>query len=39
VVIAVPTTNYSGIYTGTPTITTVGSNTVLKFTSSGTYTG
>lgn len=39
VVIAVPSTNYSGIYSGTPTITTIGANTVLRFTSSGSYTG
>jgi hypothetical protein len=34
----VPTTNYTGTTTGSPTITTDGSNTVIKFTSSGTYT-
>lgn len=38
VVLAIPTSSYSGIYTGSPTITTVGSNTVLKFTASGSYT-
>ena len=38
VIISVPTTNYSGTTTGSPTITTNGSNTVLTFTSSGTYT-
>jgi hypothetical protein len=38
VIISVPTTNYSGTTTGSPTITTDGSNTVIKFTSSGTYT-
>jgi hypothetical protein len=37
VILSVPTTNYSGITTGSPTITTNGSNTVIKFTSSGTY--
>jgi hypothetical protein len=29
---------YSGTTTGSPTITTSGSNTILKFTSSGSYT-
>jgi hypothetical protein len=37
--LSVPTASYSGISTGSPTITTNGANTVLKFTSSGTYTG
>jgi hypothetical protein len=34
----VPTANYSGIKTGSPTITTSGSNTIIKFTASGSYT-
>jgi hypothetical protein len=34
-----PTVNYTGVTTGSPTITTTGSNTVLKYTGSGTYTG
>jgi hypothetical protein len=38
VILSIPTTNYTGTYTGTPTITTSGSNTILKFTSSGGYT-
>ena len=38
VILSVPTTNYSGTTTGSPTVTTSGSNTILKFTSSGTYT-
>jgi hypothetical protein len=35
----VPTVGYSGITTGSPTVTTSGSNTILTYTSSGTYTG
>ena len=38
VIISVPTANYSGTVTGSPTVTTNGSNKVIKFTSSGTYT-
>ena len=38
VLISVPTVNYSGAYTGTPTVVTNGSNTVLIFKSSGSYT-
>lgn len=38
VIISVPTANYSGIYTGTATVTTNGSNTVIKWTGSGSYT-
>ena len=38
VIISVPTIHYSGLTTGSPTITTSGSNTILKFTSSGSYT-
>jgi hypothetical protein len=34
----VPTANYSGITTGSPTVTTNGSNTILQFNSSGSYT-
>ena len=36
--ISVPTANYSGTYTGSPTISTSGSNTILSFTASGSYT-
>jgi hypothetical protein len=39
VILSVPTSRYSGTTTGAPTITTSGSNTIIKFTSSGTYTG
>ena len=38
VILSVPTVSYSGISTGSPTVTTSGSNTILKFTGSGTYT-
>jgi hypothetical protein len=38
VILSVPTSNYSGTTTGSPTITTSGSNTIIKFNSSGTYT-
>ena len=38
VIIVVPTARYSGTTTGSPTVTTVGDNKVIKFTSSGTYT-
>ena len=39
VILSVPTASYSATSTGSPTITTSGSNTILKFTGSGTYTG
>ena len=39
VIISVPTASYSGTSTGSPTITTSGSNTILKFTGDGSYTG
>ena len=38
VILSVPTANYTGTTTGSPTVTTSGSNTIIKFTSSGTYT-
>jgi hypothetical protein len=37
VVLAIPTPAYSGTYTGTATVTTSGSNTILKFTGPGSY--
>ena len=37
-VLSIPTSIYSGTYTGSPTITTSGTNTILKFTASGSYT-
>jgi hypothetical protein len=38
VILSVPTSRYSGTTTGSPTITTSGSNTIIRFTGSGTYT-
>jgi len=38
VILSVPTANYSGVTTGSPTVTTSGSNTILRFTASGSYT-
>lgn len=38
IVVSVPTVNYSGTTTGSPTVTISGANTILKYTSSGTYT-
>jgi len=38
VVLSLPTSKYSGTTTGSPTVTTSGSNTIIKFTASGSYT-
>ena len=38
VILSIPTSQYSGTSTGSPTITTSGSNTILTFTQSGSYT-
>jgi hypothetical protein len=38
VILSVPTANYSATTTGSPTITTSGSNTIISFTASGSYT-
>jgi hypothetical protein len=38
VILSVPTSSYSGTYTGNVVISTSGSNTILKFNGSGTYT-
>jgi hypothetical protein len=38
VILSVPTANYSAISTGSPTVTTSGSNTILQFNGSGSYT-
>jgi hypothetical protein len=39
VIISVPTSSYSNNTTGSPTVTTSGSNTILTYNSSGTYIG
>jgi hypothetical protein len=38
VILSIPTAKYTGNITGSPTVTTSGSNTILKYTASGTYT-
>jgi hypothetical protein len=38
VVLSIPTARYSGTTTGSPTVTTSGSNTILTYTATGTYT-
>ena len=38
VILRVPTAKYTGTVTGSPTVTTDGSDTVIKFTANGTYT-
>ena len=37
VILKLPTANYVGVVTGSPTVTTSGSNTIVKFTGSGTF--
>ena len=39
VILSLPTASYSGTSTGSPTVTTSGSNTILQFNGSGSYTG
>ena len=38
VILRVPTANYSTTTTGSPTVTTSGTDTIIKFTGSGSYT-
>jgi uncharacterized membrane protein YgcG len=37
VIMRIPTASYSGLATGGPTVTTDGSDTIVKFTGTGTY--
>jgi hypothetical protein len=39
VILRMPTSDYSGTSTGSPTVTTSGSDTILTFNGDGTYTG
>jgi hypothetical protein len=36
--LSVPSINYTGVTSGAPTVTILGSNTIIKFTASGSYT-
>jgi hypothetical protein len=38
VILSIPSSRYSGVTTGSPTVTTSGSNTILTYNSSGSYT-
>jgi hypothetical protein len=38
VILSLPTAVYTGVVTGSPTVTTFGVNTIIKFTASGSYT-
>ena len=38
VILSIPTSYYSGTSTGSPTVAVSGSNTILTFTASGSYT-
>jgi hypothetical protein len=38
VILSIPTALYSGTTTGSPSVSTSGSNTILTYNSSGTYT-
>ena len=38
VILSVPTSDYSSTTSGSPNVTTSGSNTIIKFTGSGSYT-
>jgi hypothetical protein len=39
IIIRIPTAKYSGTTTGSPTVTTDGTDTILTFNASGSYTG
>jgi hypothetical protein len=38
VILSIPTANYTGTTTGSPTVTVNSTNTILTFTASGSYT-
>jgi hypothetical protein len=38
VIISIPTAEYSGTTSGSPTVTTSGSNTIMQFNGNGSYT-
>jgi mucin-19 len=38
IILSIPTAKYSGTTTGSPTVTTSGTNTILKYTGTGSYT-
>jgi hypothetical protein len=38
VILSVPTARYSGTTTGSPTVTTSGTNTIITFNATGSYT-
>lgn len=38
IILKIPTSRYTGVYTGAPVITTSGADTIMKFNYSGTYT-
>ena len=39
VILKIPTADYSGVTTGSPTVTTSGTDTIVKFTGSGSFKG
>ena len=39
IILRMATSDYSGTTTGSPTVTTISSDTILTFTGTGTYTG
>jgi hypothetical protein len=39
IILKIPTASYSGVTTGSPSVSTSGSDTILVYNSSGSYTG